>query len=187
MSIAIIPTGLDGVVVIEPRVFGDPRGFFFESWHAGRYEAVGLPGRFVQDNISRSARGVLRGLHLQYPYPQGKLVQALDGDIFDVAVDVRVGSPTFGNWVGARLSSDNKRQIYVAPGFAHGFCVLSDYALVNYKCTDYYHPETELSIRWDDPAIGIEWPVDGPVLSGKDAAASLLAHVPHDRLPHWSA
>ena len=187
MTLAVTQTELDGVVVVEPKVFGDSRGFFFEAWHAERYSAAGLPARFVQDNVSRSARGVLRGLHLQQPYPQGKLVQVHEGEIFDVAVDVRLGSRTFGRWVAARLSSDNKRQMYVSRGFAHGFCVLSEFAVVNYKCTEYYHPETELSILWNDPAIGIEWPVKMPMLSGKDATASALADVPPDRLPKWSS
>jgi dTDP-4-dehydrorhamnose 3,5-epimerase len=187
MSLVVTPTALDGVVVVEPQVFGDPRGFFFEAWHAESYGAAGLPSRFVQDNVSRSARGVLRGLHLQQPYPQGKLVQVLDGEVLDVAVDVRVGSPTFGRWVGVTLSSDNQRQVYVSQGFAHGFCVLSDSALVNYKCTEFYHPEAEFTVRWDDPAIGIEWPAATPILSAKDAKAPRLSEIALDRLPRFLA
>lgn len=181
------PTDIEGVVLIEPAVFGDARGYFFESWHSERYAAWGVPTTFVQDNVSRSARGILRGLHFQEPFSQGKLVQVLEGEVFDVAVDVRVGSPTFGRWVGERLSADNHRQLYIPPGMAHGFCVLSDHALFTYKCTELYHPEAELSIAWDDPAIGIDWPIDKPTLSKKDAAGLRLADCPRDRLPRWRA
>ncbi len=180
-------TALDGVLVIEPQVFGDSRGFFFESWHLERYRHLGVPETFVQDNVSRSVRGTLRGLHVQEPYGQGKLIQVLEGEVFDVAVDVRVGSPTFGRWVGERLSGENHLQIYIPPGFAHGFCVLSDSALFAYKCTELYHPETELSIAWNDPAIAIDWPISEPTLSRRDAEAAQLSGVPRERLPVWRA
>ncbi|HVW04222.1 MAG TPA: dTDP-4-dehydrorhamnose 3,5-epimerase [Vicinamibacterales bacterium] len=179
-------TALDGVLVIEPKVFGDSRGFFFEAWHLERYRDLGVPGTFVQDNVSRSVRGTLRGLHVQEPYAQGKLVQVLDGEVFDVAVDVRVGSPTFGRWVGERLSSENHRQMYVPPGFAHGFCVLSESALFSYKCTELYHPETEICIAWDDATVGIAWPITAErLLSPKDATARLLDDIPKQQLPRW--
>ena len=177
-------TKLDGVLLIEPRVFEDERGFFFESWSAQRYAELGLPERFVQDNVSRSRRGTLRGLHMQSPpFGQGKLVYVLEGEVFDVAVDVRVGSPTFGQWVGETLSAQNHRQMYVPPGFAHGFCVVSEQALFAYKCTEVYAPEAEISVLWNDPAIGVEWPIPDPVLSKRDAAGTPFAAVPHDRLP----
>ncbi len=178
----LVPTSLDGVVVLEPRVFPDDRGLFFESWNARRYEEHGLPGRFVQDNISHSRRGVLRGLHFQNPSPQGKLVSVMQGEVFDVAVDIRVGSPTFGSWEGIRLSAENFRQLYVPPGFAHGFAALSEHAVVYYKCTDFYVPDADGGIRWDDPDIGIKWPVDDPILSEKDASAmSLEEYAASDR------
>jgi dTDP-4-dehydrorhamnose 3,5-epimerase len=177
-------TKLDGVVVVEPRVFEDERGYFFESWAAQRYAEHGLPSDFVQDNVSRSRRGTLRGLHLQSPPAgQGKLVFVLEGEVFDVAVDVRVGSPTFGQWVSETLSSRNRRQLYVPPGFAHGFCVLSDEALFAYKCTAYYAPAAEVSVLWNDPEIGIAWPIMSPVLSKRDAAGTPLRAVARERLP----
>lgn len=179
----VIKTDLPGVLIIEPRVFGDARGFFIETWHQGKYADLGLPERFVQDNLSRSTKGVLRGLHYQHPQAQGKLVYVLDGEVFDVAVDVRVGSPTFGRWVGVTLSAENKRQMYVPPGFAHGFCVTSDSVLFAYKCTDFYNPKTEGSVCWNDPAIGIVWPIAQPSLSDKDRVAPLLKDVPRERLP----
>ena len=178
-------TELDGVVVIEPRVFEDQRGYFFESWAARRYAEHGLPANFVQDNVSRSRRGTLRGLHLQSPpLGQGKLVYVLEGEVFDVAVDVRVGSPTFGRWTAETLSASNRRQLYLPPGFAHGFCVVSEEALFVYKCTEYYAPEAEVSVLWNDPAIGIAWPLGEPVLSQRDGAARPLAEIPRERLPH---
>lgn len=180
-------TSIPGVVVIEPRVFGDARGFFKETWSAERYAEAGVPKTFVQDNISKSSRGVLRGLHLQHPHGQGKLVQALLGEVFDVAVDVRVGSPTFGQWVGVTLSAENHKQFYIPPGFAHGFCVTSETALFSYKCTDGYHPECELGVLWNDAAVGIEWPVTDPSLSDKDKAYPALADIPKDVLPTFSA
>ncbi|MGI8548491.1 MAG: dTDP-4-dehydrorhamnose 3,5-epimerase [Gemmatimonadaceae bacterium] len=179
----LLATKLDGVVMIDPTVFGDTRGFFMESFNAQRYADIGIPGPFLQDNISLSQRGVLRGLHLQHPHGQGKLVQALRGEVFDVAVDVRAGSPTFGQWIGEYLSADNRRQLYIPAGFAHGFLVTSDEALFAYKCTDYYHPETERSIRWDDPRIGIHWPTRDVSLSGKDREATLLDDIPLELLP----
>jgi len=176
------PTDLPGVVVIEPRVFGDPRGYFLETWQRERYRDAGLPETWVQDNLSRSERGVLRGLHLQCPEPQGKLVQVLDGEVFDVAVDVRPGSPAFGRWTGVRLSSENHRQLYVPEGFAHGFVVLSPSALFAYKCTRPYAPSAEVGVIWNDPDIGIAWPVDAPALSAKDAALPRLRDIPSERL-----
>jgi dTDP-4-dehydrorhamnose 3,5-epimerase len=181
----VTPTALPSVLLIEPAVFGDARGYFFETYHRQRYSQSGMPREFVQDNVSRSARGILRGLHLQEPHAQGKLVQVLEGEVFDVAVDVRVGSPTFGKWAGERLSGENHRQLYIPEGFAHGFCVISESALLQYKCTELYHPETELSIAWNDPELGIEWPVVEPVLSAKDRAAKRLSDIPRDRLPRF--
>ena len=179
----VIETKLPGVVIIEPKVFGDARGYFMESFQTARYAEAGIAGPFVQDNLSFSRRGILRGLHLQNPRPQGKLVQVLQGEVFDVAVDVRVGSPTFGQWEGVILSAENARQYYVPPGFAHGFVVTSDTALFAYKCTDYYMPQSELSILWNDPDIGIEWPIVEPQLSGKDAAGLRLANIDTECLP----
>jgi dTDP-4-dehydrorhamnose 3,5-epimerase len=185
MTPRVIPTAIDGVVIIELQIFSDARGCFVETWHAGGYVAAGIPANFVQDNVSRSARGVLRGLHFQQPYAQGKLVQALDGEIFDVAVDIRRDSPTFGQWVGMTLSARESRQMYIAPGLAHGFCVLSESALVSYKCTEYYHPEAEVSVLWSDPAIGIAWPTGDWHLSPKDANALPLSQIAPERLPRW--
>jgi len=178
----ILETPLPGVLVIEPKVFGDSRGFFVETWQAERYAAAGLP-LFVQDNLSLSAKGVLRGLHYQEPDAQGKLVQVLQGEVFDVAVDIRVSSATFGRWHGVTLSSENKRQFYVPAGFAHGFVVTSDTALFAYKCTEFYRPEYDHSLRWDDPDIGISWPIVEPTLSAKDSDAPRLAAIPRDALP----
>lgn len=184
MSVKVERTVIPGVYIVDPVVHGDGRGFFFEAWHAEHYERAGLPGRFVQDNVSRSRRGVLRGLHLQFPHPQGKLVQVHDGEVFDVAVDVRVGSPAFGQWFGCSLSAENHRQLYVPPGVAHGFCVTSDSALLSYKCTDFYHPESEFTIAWDDPAIAIAWPIASPILSPKDIGGRRLADL-SGALPQW--
>ncbi|MHB8878661.1 MAG: dTDP-4-dehydrorhamnose 3,5-epimerase [Myxococcaceae bacterium] len=175
----VIETALPGVLIIEPKVFGDDRGFFVETYQAERYAALGIPRLFVQDNLSRSVRGTLRGLHLQEPKPQGKLVQVLAGAVFDVAVDVRRGSPHFGKWFGVELSDSNKRQMWIPPGFAHGFCVVSDSADFLYKCTELYAPETERGILWNDPDIGVDWPVQAPLLSGKDAAAPRLRDALH--------
>jgi len=180
-------TRLPEVLLIEPRVFGDARGSFFESWAAARYSDAGIAGPFVQDNVSRSRRGILRGLHLQHPHGQGKLLSVLEGEVFDVAVDVRVGSPRFGHWVGEVLSAENHRQLWVPPGFAHGFCVLSDDAIFHYKCTDTYHPECELTLAWNDPALAINWPIAAPTLNDKDAAGLHLADIPAPRLPVYGA
>ncbi len=179
----VIPCPLEGLLLIEPTVFGDDRGFFLESWSCARYRDAGVGTDFVQDNFSLSARGTVRGLHFQNPHAQGKLVSVWQGEVWDVAVDIRRRSPTFGRWHGAALSAANKRQLYVPPGFAHGFVVLSDTALFHYKCTDIYAPKDELGIRWDDPAIGIQWPASGPpILSRRDAANPLLRDIPADRL-----
>jgi dTDP-4-dehydrorhamnose 3,5-epimerase len=170
----VIETKIAGVLIIEPKVFGDSRGFFLETFHADRYAEYGIESNFVQDNYSRSSKGVLRGLHCQKNYPQGKLVSVTSGIVFDVAVDIRQDSSTFGQWVGITLSADDHKQFYIPPGLAHGFCVLSDTADFQYKCTDYYHPEDEASIRWNDPDIGIEWNISEPILSEKDAKAPFL-------------
>lgn len=174
----VTETALPEVLLIEPRVFSDLRGHFFDIYGAAGYADAGIAGRFVQDSYSRSVKGVLRGLHFQEPDPQGKLVIATAGRIFDVAVDVRRGSPRFGRWAGAELDGDEPRQIWIPPGFAHGFCVLSEVADILYKFTAYYSPETERSIRWNDPALAIDWPVDSPILSEKDAAAPDLSTAP---------
>lgn len=179
-------TALEGVILVEPAVFSDERGFFLETYHAEKYAAGGIAERFVQDNHSLSSRGILRGLHAQEKKPQGKLVRAVEGEIFDVAVDVRRGSPTFGQWIGEMLSAENFRQLYVPPGFMHGFCVVSERAQVEYKCTALYDRADELAIAWDDPEIGIDWPIDEPVLSAKDLAAPRLAEV-MDRLPVYGS
>lgn len=165
----VVQTEIPGVLIIEPKVFGDSRGFFMETFQAARYREAGIDMPFVQDNHSRSGKNVLRGLHLQRAKPQGKLVRVVRGAVFDVAVDVRLASATFGKWVGVELSEDNKRQFWVPPGFAHGFVTLADIVDFEYKCTDYYDPSDEVCVRWDDPDIGIVWPVDGPQLSSKDA------------------
>jgi dTDP-4-dehydrorhamnose 3,5-epimerase len=178
-------TDIPGVVVIEPDVFRDPRGFFMETFHAGKFRSQGLPDAFVQDNQSRSSRGVLRGLHYQLQHPQGKLVRAVNGEVFDVAVDIRQGSPFFGRWVGVVLSDKNLQQMYIPPGFAHGFCVLSEQADVVYKCTELYAPGDEYGIAWDDPDIGIEWPQLDIQLSDKDRRNPRLSEN-GDRLPQYS-
>jgi len=171
----VLPTELPGVLIVEPDVFRDARGFFVETFHAARYRQGGIPYDFVQDNHSRSVRGTLRGLHAQRTRPQGKLVRAVRGEIFDVAVDIRPGSATFGKWAGGRLSEENFRQIFIPPGFAHGFCVLSEVAEVEYKCTDFYDRADEIGARWD--SAGIEWPIEHPLLSPKDAALPTLAEL----------
>ena len=170
----VIQTSIPGVVVIEPRVFTDHRGFFLESYHQQRYQDAGLAASFVQDNHSRSLKGTLRGLHYQLDHPQGKLVRVIQGEVFDVAVDIRRGSPWFGQWVGEYLSAENKKQFYVPPGFAHGFCVLSDSADVVYKCTDFYNPQDEHGLVWNDPDLGIDWPCQQPSLSTKDEESPTL-------------
>jgi len=175
--VKVTPTSLPEVLKIEPKIFGDERGYFYESWKQDRYRDHGLPVEFVQDNISRSAKGTLRGLHFQEPNAQGKLVMVLTGHVFDVAVDVRRGSPRFGQWTGVDLSDENHCQLWIPAGFAHGFCVLSDRADFFYKCTSLYSPETERAVRYDDPAIGIDWPDVKPILSQKDMDAPLLENV----------
>jgi dTDP-4-dehydrorhamnose 3,5-epimerase len=176
----IIPTAIPDVLIIEPRVFGDARGFFMETWNAAAFAGAGLDLAFVQDNHSRSQKGVLRGLHFQNPGPQGKLVRVTNGAVFDVAVDLRAGSPTFGQWVGVELSATNKRMFWVPEGFAHGFLTLEDDTDFLYKCTAPYAPQSEFTLAWDDPAVGIEWPLDGvtPLISEKDARGLALADVP---------
>lgn len=176
-------TALPGVLLLEPDVYRDARGWFAETWRAERHAAHGLPERLVQDNLVASGARVLRGLHLQHPEGQGKLVQALVGAIFDVAVDLRRGSPTFGRWVGERLDAQSLRQLWIPPGFAHGYQVLGEQALVAYKCSAAYRPEHELAVRYDDPQIGVRWPVADPVLSAKDLAAPLLSALDPARLP----
>ena len=178
----VVATDLPGVVIVEPDVHRDARGFFLEAYHQRKFAEAGIPGPFVQDNHSYSVQGTLRGLHAQRIRPQGKLVRAVVGEMFDVAVDVRRGSPTFGKWVGVALSGENFRQIYIPPGFVHGFCVLSERLHVEYKCTDFYEAGDEMTVAWNDPEIGIRWPVTSPVLSAKDAGAPRLAEV-LDRLP----
>ncbi|MDM8565127.1 dTDP-4-dehydrorhamnose 3,5-epimerase [Candidatus Halobeggiatoa sp. HSG11] len=170
----VTKTKIAGVLIIEPQVFGDERGFFLETFNAKRYAENGIAESFVQDNHSYSAKGVLRGLHFQNQYPQGKLVTVTQGAVFDVAVDIRRDSPTYGQWVGITLTADKHTQFYVPPGLAHGFCVISANASFHYKCTEYYHPEDEGCIRWNDPDINIDWPVAEPTLSDKDAKAGYL-------------
>lgn len=176
---------LPDVLVIEPKVFGDARGFFLETYNQERYAQAGLDVRFVQDNMSASKRGILRGMHLQHPGGQGKLVSVVVGKVYDVALDVRQGSPTFGRWAGFELSGDDHRQVYIPPGFAHGFCVLSERAIFTYKCTDFYRPEAELGVIWNDPDVGIDWPMESPELSEKDRVHPRLADIDPQRLPKY--
>ncbi|MEO6929248.1 MAG: dTDP-4-dehydrorhamnose 3,5-epimerase [Casimicrobiaceae bacterium] len=172
----VTPTAIGDVLLLEPKVFGDARGYFFESFNAREMAAAGVTATFVQDNQSRSAKNVLRGLHYQIEHPQGKLVRAISGEVLDIAVDLRRASPTFGRWVGERLSADNKRMLWVPPGFAHGFVVLSEHAQFVYKTTDYWYPQHERTLQWDDPALGIDWQLDSePVLAAKDRAGVALA------------
>lgn len=179
----VLETGLPGVMIIEPDIYGDERGFFQESWKASSYASHGLPSAFAQANVSRSVKGVLRGLHYQYKQPQGKLVSVLEGTIFDVAIDIRPGSAAFGQWAGAELSASNHRQMYIPEGFAHGFLVLSDSALFHYHCTREYAPEYDASIAWNDPDIGIKWPASPTAISAKDEQAPRLRDVGKERLP----
>jgi dTDP-4-dehydrorhamnose 3,5-epimerase len=183
--VKVTPTALPEVLHVEPKVFGDARGFFLETYAAPRYHAAGMTMPFVQDNLSYSRKGVLRGLHFQNPNAQGKLVQAVAGEVFDVAVDVRVGSPRFGQWVGMVLSAAARNQLYIPPGFAHGFLVVSDEALFMYKCTALYHPASERTIRWNDPAIAIEWPMRDIVVSERDGAARGLGELASEQLPTY--
>ena len=178
----VVQTELDGVVLVESEVFRDGRGFFLESYNQRKYREAGIDAEFVQDNHSRSARNTIRGLHAQQLHPQGKLVRVIAGSIFDVVVDIRRGSPKYAHWIGIRLAADNFTQCYMPPGYAHGFCVLSDVAEIEYKCTDFYYPDDELHIIWSDPDIGISWPIAHPVLSDKDRAGQRLRDLT-DRLP----
>lgn len=171
----VVQTPIEGVVLIRPQVWGDERGYFVETWQKDRYAAAGIDLPFVQDNHSRSTFGILRGLHYQRTRPQGKLVTVSYGKVFDVAVDIRPGSPTMGQWYGVELTQQNQWQLWIAPGLAHGFVVTSDIAHFHYKCTEYYHPEDEGAIRWDDPTIRVRWPIDIPKLSGKDISAPFWA------------
>lgn len=179
----IITTDIEGILIIEPKIFRDERGFFMETWHRDRYAEAGLDVMFVQDNLSFSSRGVLRGLHYQHPEGQGKLVQVLRGEVLDVAVDIRRNSPTFGKTVSCLLSGKTGRQFYVPAGFAHGFCVLSETTLFSYKCTNVYNPQTEGGILWNDPDLAIDWPIAEPILSAKDAANPRLKDIPKEKLP----
>lgn len=180
-----IDTDLPGCCIIEPAVFGDARGFFYESFNAEKFASVGIDACFVQSNVSHSMKGVLRGLHYQWPNPQGKLVGVLEGEVYDVVVDIRRGSPTFGRWTAAMLTADNKRQFWIPQGFAHGFCVVSEYATFVYQCTALYDRAADAAIRWNDADIAIDWPVAEPLLSDKDKVAPFLAEVPADRLPPY--
>jgi len=181
----LLPTPLPGVLLVEPRVFRDERGFFLEVWNASRFASQGLDVAFVQDNHSLSHQGTLRGLHVQLPNSQGKLIRCTEGAIFDVAVDIRRDSPTFARWFGLELSAENFRQLWVPPDFAHGFCVLSGRAQVEYKCTTFYDPAAEIAIAWDDPAIGVSWPIASPFLSPRDRTALRLEDLV-DRLPRYT-
>ena len=183
----IIETDLPGCLVLQPQVFGDERGFFYESFNRDKLAGMGLAADFVQGNVSSSTRGVVRGLHYQWPKPQGKLVSVLEGEVWDVAVDLRRGSPNFGRWTAAVLSADNKRQLWIPEGFAHGFVVLSERALFTYLCTATYDRAADAGIRWDDPDLAIDWPVSAPLLSDKDAKAPFLADIAAERLPSAAA
>ena len=182
----IVPTSIPGAVIIEPRVFGDARGFFMETWQQQRYAEAGLPLTWLQDNLSKSRRGVLRGLHLQNPQPQGKLITVLMGEVFDVTVDVRLGSPTFGKWTSVLLSGENKKQFYIPPGCAHGFAVLSEEAIFFYKCTEFYDAASEITILWDDADLGIDWPLATPVISAKDLGGMRLKDIPKNKLVRYA-
>jgi len=184
--VKIVKTSLDGCVVIEPAVHGDARGYFYESFHAHKFAEAGLDLRFVQTNVSRSARGVLRGLHYQWPNPQGKLVSVVEGEVYDVAVDIRAGSPTFGRWTAAILSAENKRHFWVPEGFAHGFVVLSADATFVYQCTALYDRQADAGIRWNDGEIAVDWPVAEPLLSDKDQRAPFLAEIAREKLPAYA-
>ncbi|MGH8155847.1 MAG: dTDP-4-dehydrorhamnose 3,5-epimerase [Rhodanobacteraceae bacterium] len=181
-----IDTNLPGVCVVDPVVHGDARGYFFESFHAEKYRAIGIDAQFVQSNVSRSAQRVLRGLHYQWPHLQGKLVSVLEGEVYDVAVDIRRGSPTFGRWEAAMLTAANHRQLWIPEGFAHGFCVVSEAATFMYQCTALYDPSADAGVRWNDAAIAIDWPVAEPLLSAKDQQSPFLADVPEGKLPAYA-
>jgi len=179
----VIETALPGALIIEPQVFGDARGFFYESYNKGKWQEAGIQADFIQTNVSRSARGVLRGLHYQWPNPQGKLVSVLDGEVYDVAVDIRRGSPTLGQSVGVMLTAENHRHFWVPEGFAHGFCVLSEFATFTYQCTALYDAKADAGIRWNDADLGIDWPLSAPLLSDKDGKTPLLKDVVPEQLP----
>ncbi len=183
----ILKTDIDGVLILEPRVFEDPRGFFMETFHRERFHGLGIREDFCQDNLSSSVKNTLRGLHYQLPHEQAKLVQVLRGEILDVAVDLRRGSPTFGRAVRVTLSEGNRRQLFIPKGFAHGFCVLSDTALFSYKCSAFYAPDCDRGLLWSDPALGIAWPIEHPLLSAKDKGLPLLKDIPADKLPVYVA
>jgi dTDP-4-dehydrorhamnose 3,5-epimerase len=179
----VVETTLPGALIIEPQVFGDARGFFYESYNKASYREAGINAEFIQSNVSRSARGVLRGLHYQWPNPQGKLVSVLEGEVYDVAVDIRHGSPTFGQSIGVMLTAENHRHFWIPEGFAHGFCVLSEFATFTYQCTALYDRAADAGIRWNDADLGIDWPLSEPLLSDKDTRAPLLKDVAIHRLP----
>lgn len=179
----VIETTLPGALILEPKVFGDARGFFYESYNKAAYHEAGITAEFIQSNVSRSARGVLRGLHYQWPSPQGKLVSVLEGEVYDVAVDIRHGSPTFGQSAGVMLSAENHRHFWVPEGFAHGFCVLTEFATFSYQCTALYDARADAGIRWNDADLGIDWPLSEPLLSDKDGKTPFLKDVPPARLP----
>lgn len=181
----VVETQLPGVLIIEPQVFDDARGFFLETWNQARYNALGFPAYFVQDNLSCSTRGTLRGLHFQNPHSQGKLVYVPQGEVFDVVVDIRVGSPTFARWISVVLSGESRQQLYIPEGFAHGFCVTSEQALLAYKSTALYYPQAEGGILWNDPNLGIDWPIHTPLLSEKDQGFPLLKEIPSEQLPRY--
>jgi dTDP-4-dehydrorhamnose 3,5-epimerase len=185
MSLKVSPARLREVLVVEPDVFGDERGFFMEAYNAQAYRAAGIGCTFVQDNHSFSMNGILRGLHYQYPFPQSKLVWVVTGTVLDVAVDIRRGSPTFGQWVAEIISDENRRRLFIPRGFAHGFCVLSPTAHFMYKCDEFYHPETDRGVNWNDPDIAVDWQISDPVLSAKDAGLPFLADIPPDQLPDY--
>jgi dTDP-4-dehydrorhamnose 3,5-epimerase len=182
----LLKTSLEGLVILEPHAYEDNRGYFMETYQMARYRDLGIEVSFVQDNVSYSRKGTLRGLHYQHPQAQDKLVQAITGEIFDVAVDIRRGSPTYGQWSSALLSEKNHRQLFVPGGFAHGFCVLSETAYVLYKCSNYYSPETEGGILWSDPDLAIQWPIQGPLVSPKDTAHPTLCQVARNMLPSFT-
>ena len=185
MGLQCLKTDIPEVLLITPKVFGDRRGFFMETFHEEKYRALGIQDAFVQDNFSHSRQGTLRGLHYQLPHAQAKLVSVIKGKVYDVVVDIRAGSPSFGRWVGAILSDENHTQLYVPKGFAHGFCVLSDEVDFMYKCTDFYSPSDEHGVLWSDPALGVKWPLLEPLLSDKDTRYPPLAQIPRDQLPSY--
>ncbi len=185
MAFKFIPTDIQGLILVEPDIFPDARGHFVELFRADRYRDAGITRAFVQDNRSHSKRGVLRGLHYQAGHPQGKLVTVIQGEILDVAVDLRRGSPTFGKHFSCVLSFENRRQLYIPEGFAHGLCALSETADVMYKCTEFYYPNDDFGVRWNDPTLKIAWPLANPTLSPKDAALPLLSEIPEERLPRY--